>query len=144
MENYKELWDRVLKELQYTKKVIVLSVVVYFLFVLFEIPYVGMFTGNLIQGEYFLWPLFAVSGCILINNLSKLFSGKKIVDNGIGYIGLNSMTYYVQHWVVLSLMLGSSILMKIDFLNIYAVILCIVIVLFFSTSYNLLNRKIRK
>ena len=72
--------------------------------VITNIPYVGMFSGNLIQGNYLLWPLFSISGIICMNNISRYIDKIKI-GKAFGFVGRYSMNFYVLHWIILSCIL---------------------------------------
>ncbi len=127
-----------LKNIQYRKDIFFISAVLFLGFVLTKIPYVGMFTGNLVQGEYCLWPLFATAGCIVINNLGRCFCNEYF-EKILGFVGFNSMEYYTQHWIVLS-----CILEILKFRNTLCVVLiCIASVLMFTTLYIFLIKKLR-
>ena len=50
------------------------------------------------EGSYVYWLIGSILACLTINTICKM----RIFDRlGLGYIGRNSMMFYVSHWVIL-------------------------------------------
>lgn len=132
-----------LKTLQYNRWMFVFAVIIYGAFCLTEIPYVGMFTGNLVQGNYLLWPVFAISGCVVINNVFKYLQklGFTTLFRPIEILGLHSMTYYVQHWIVLVITLYVAKRYSGD--NGILAIIALVTIIVFSTLFVMVDKRLR-
>lgn len=100
------LAGNVLKDKQYSNKVLFASIV---LFLLSLLCYSGvdMRANRLIAGYYPIWFVFATSGCVISNNIAKLIPNRFIQHhrNYITLIGRESMGLYVSHWPVLLIFL---------------------------------------
>lgn len=90
-----------MKDRQYSKKVVVLSLIT-FIVILICIPSrVALFHLKLIEGSPFLWIIAAVAGIIIVNNIGAKMSGSKFVlCNVLTYIGQNSMIFFVSHFII--------------------------------------------
>lgn len=132
-----------LKSLQYNKWVFLFATLIYVMFCLIEIPYVGMFTGNIVQGHYLLWPLFAVSGCVVINNIFKYVLELRFISlfKPLEFLGKHSMTYYVQHWIFLVLTLYVVKRYNDDGRTLAAITFIVIIV--FSTLFIITEKRLR-
>lgn len=91
---------------QYTMPYLIAGIIFYISYVIggsvgFDFRSNGIETSN-----YLFCMVASLGGILTINNASKRF---KCIGNWLVYIGKNSMTYYVAHWVVLGL---SSILFR--------------------------------
>ena len=92
-----------LRQIQYSKIAFILSSIVYISFLFSEISFVDINTNTLQSGNYFLWPIFALSGIVCINNLF-MYGIEYIQKIKIfNHIGENSMSYYVSHWIIINI-----------------------------------------
>lgn len=56
---------------------------------------------RLVEGSVFLWPFAACAGIIVVNNLAqKLYNEATLINKILSYIGKNSITFYVTHFIV--------------------------------------------
>lgn len=95
-----------LKDKQYEMKYMVLGLLFYLLYAIYYHSYFDFRSNQINPSFYILCFLSCIGGIIVYNNIFKrLFSNFKILE----YIGRNSMSYYVLHWIVLGVM---SILFK--------------------------------
>lgn len=86
-----------MRQVQYNKAVVVLAVCVYVYFGLSGLTLVDIRSNHLIRGIYAVYPLWALSGIVFINNIFKHIRIKPIE-----HIGKDSMDYYVYHWVLIT------------------------------------------
>ena len=119
--------------------IVFLAIITYFI-ILIVIPSSIDFRKNEVTlGYYSTAVLFAISGCILINNLFNKFTCKYDL---LSYIGKRSMAFYVLHWIVLRLCkLSMSVFETFDSISfiIFAIISCIIILPIITES--LINSK---
>ena len=86
-----------LKDIQYTKYVVITSAIVYLIHLFFPIH----IDFRIIDSDNLaLAILFSLSGIILYDFIFKRHLNKRIPV--LTYIGRNSMTYYVTHYVIMS------------------------------------------
>lgn len=92
-----------IKEVQYKRPIIIVSVIVHVLIITLYFSFVDMFKNNLIEGSYLLWMVSGVSGCIIINNVfKKLVSYYNYTFPILNYIGVNSMSFFAMHmWIII-------------------------------------------
>lgn len=88
-----------MKNLQFKNMTLVLSLVLYFIVLLFVPSRIDFHTNDCGKGYYWLAIVFSLSGCVVVNNLFKKFpySSFKFFEN----IGRCSMNLYVQHWPII-------------------------------------------
>lgn len=135
----------VIKDSQYKKEVFLLSLLIVVAFLIFGVSYVGMFSGNLIRGYFLLWPVYAVSGIVLVNNVAKYTSNQPFVRTllyPLTFLGKHSMDYYVQHWLVLIVFLYFFV--EFDIQRSYEVVIGILVaILTVTTLYIAIMRSIK-
>lgn len=69
-----------------------------------EIPFLYMHANKMNSGNYILFYPFALAGIITINRLFEILTFKtKLKYRILGYIGRNSMFFYVAHWILLTI-----------------------------------------
>ena len=89
-----------LKEAQFSNKIFIISSIFYFIIAIIA-PAFGDIRKNIMyEGNYFVWYIFCTCGIITINNIIKRL---KIRDYVLTTIGKDSMTYYVTHWIFLTI-----------------------------------------
>jgi len=134
-----------IKNYQYRIGLFLLSILIVGIFIVIGIPYVGMFSGNLISGYFLLWPIYAVGGVVIVNNIAMFVSKLafiKIMLKPLMFIGINSMVYYVQHWLVLIVFL--FLLKRYTSLNsLNVVICCFAMIIATTTLYIVCQRCIK-
>lgn len=90
-----------LKDLQFTKHVIITSLIIHCIILMFCFSFVDMFKNDLLQGSYVFWLLSSITGCVIINNIFRKLS-KNIDSPLLNYIGRNSMTFLLIHlWLII-------------------------------------------
>lgn len=88
-----------LKDKQFSIYVLLTSLVCYFTIFFLCYSNVDVNQSKLLDGNFFLWYIIAISGCVTINNI---FYRYDILNNKyLKIIGKNSMQYYVIHWPLL-------------------------------------------
>lgn len=93
-------FGHLMRQYQYKKYVFALACVTY-LAILFMIQNSIDFRTNMVNGgNYLAAVLFALVGCVVINNLFKRMPFRISV---LEWIGKRSMNFYVMHWLVLLL-----------------------------------------
>lgn len=94
-----------LKDNQYKKIYLIIGLLFYLIYV-FYFPSYFDFRSNIIKPSFYILCIVScLGGIIVYNNIFKRLPNFKILE----YIGRNSMSYYVLHWIVLGIM---SILFK--------------------------------
>lgn len=88
-----------LRQKQYSKMILLTSIIIYLIVGIICYTQVDMRSNRVSEGEYALWPLFSLSGIIILNNIFKLANVKVAC---LVYIGKNSMDFYVTHWLIIS------------------------------------------
>ena len=90
-----------LKNLQYSKKVVIGSLIVLVAIGFFKPTFVTMYGNTLLyeDGIYLLWYPFCLAGIIVFNNLIKRV-GFILEHFHFNDIGHHSMVYYVVHWPI--------------------------------------------
>ncbi len=77
--------------------IIACSIILYLSIVCLVPSYVDMRVNILWEGSYIYWLIGSIPACLAINAICRM----KIFDRlGLGYIGRNSMMFYVSHWVI--------------------------------------------
>ena len=72
-------------------------IIIYLSIVCLEPSYVDMRVNILWEGLYVYWLIGSILACLTINTICRM----RIFDRlGLGYIGRNSMMFYVSHWVI--------------------------------------------
>lgn len=90
-----------LKSIQYRKNVYFFSVALYLFIFCFRYSAIDVRTNLLnSNGIYWCAILYALAGCVVIDNL---FCIQKFHLKWLTYIGRNSMIFYVLHWMILIL-----------------------------------------
>lgn len=72
-------------------------ILLYFSIVVFGQCYVDMRVNILWHGSYLCWLIGSVPACLAINIICRISIFGKL---GLGWIGRNSMMFYVSHWVI--------------------------------------------
>ena len=90
-----------LKKRQFDSVVLFVAAI-FFLAVLALIPSrVDFQHTRVVEGSAFIWPFAACSGIIVVNNLAKiLYNEKWLIIRLLSYVGRNSITFYVTHFIV--------------------------------------------
>lgn len=65
-----------------------------------DFPYLYMHANKMYRGDYVLFYPMALAGIIMTNNVFRIVS-KHVRFHILGYIGRNSMNFYVTHWMLL-------------------------------------------
>ena len=134
-----------IKDNQYKKEVFMLSLLIVVAFLIIGISYVGMFSGNLIKGYFLLWPVYAVSGIVLVNNIAKYTSNLafvRVLLQPLAFLGKNSMDYYVLHWLLLIVFLYYAD--EFNLLRSFEVVIgLLVVILIVTTIYIVIMRSIK-
>lgn len=89
-----------MKERQFDIKIGTISLMLY-LGIMIICPSHLIFRSNTlnVNGNYFFAILFSLAGCIVFDNLFKRIPNIQLLQ----FIGKNSMTYYVTHWIILNI-----------------------------------------
>lgn len=89
-----------IKEKQFEKSLFFPALMIY-LGVMFLQPSHLVFRSNTLNsgGRYLLAIVFSLSACVVFNNIFKKLPN----CNYLQFIGKNSMTYYVTHWIILNI-----------------------------------------
>lgn len=90
---------RILAERQYSRPVFAVSVLVYAVVYVLSPSYVDMHTNMLSEGEYLIWAVSSVAGCVVADNVFP--NKQKPYFKMPNAVGRNSMNYYVCHWIVI-------------------------------------------
>lgn len=85
---------------QFEKKYFAISCLVMIVFFAKGVPYVVMRSNELIYGDYFLWFLYSLCACIVVNNIFKIVKRQSWL---LHYIGENAMNIYLTHWIVITI-----------------------------------------
>ena len=64
-----------------------------------DFPYLYMHANKMYRGDYVLFYPMALAGIIMTNNVFRIVS-KYVRFQILGYIGRNSMNFYVTHWIL--------------------------------------------
>lgn len=64
-----------------------------------DFPYLYMHANKMYRGDYVLFYPMALAGIIVTNNVFRIVS-KHVRFKILGYIGRNSMNFYVTHWIL--------------------------------------------
>lgn len=92
-----------LKEEQQSSRILFLSsLILYGLFCICGLSIVDMRTNSITSGFYFLWPICAISGVVVINNIFRV-TCHKIKYSILIKIGKNSLSIFVVHWLIIEL-----------------------------------------
>lgn len=93
-------WNKLKK-----KNLVIVAATLIFIFVsVFFRPYVDMRENSLLKGDYLVWPIWSLSGVVLVNFL--FFQISRLRINPLRFLaplGKESMSYYVAHWPVILL-----------------------------------------
>lgn len=81
-----------LKSLQYNKKMVIISSVLYFLIILFYPSQIHVHNNVLLMGNYLLCGISALAGIIFFNNVFKFFN-----ISYLSFIGTNALVIYGVH-----------------------------------------------
>ena len=111
-----------LSSFQYKNILFFISIIMYFVFVVVGVSFVDINSNTLKCGNYLLWPLFAISGIICFDNIFRYIDCFFKKWSVLHYIGNNSMTFYVSHWVVLNM--GMLIFKNLFEMEKYDVLCC--------------------
>lgn len=90
----------VMRERQFNKVVLFVSFILYF-GIMIICPSHLIFGANSLNngGSYGLAIVYSVTGCIFFNNLFRKIPNSTVLQ----FVGKNSMTYYVVHWIVINI-----------------------------------------
>lgn len=88
------------KEKQFSNVYFIFSVFLFIIITIFIPSFADIHKNTLFQGNYYIWLLYCGCGIISINNIAKRLN---ISNLFIERIGKDSMTYYVTHWLFLSI-----------------------------------------
>lgn len=97
-----------LKTLEQNNIVFISSLIIYGLVCcacflgIIEFPYLYMHANKMTCGNYLLYYPTALAGIIVINNLFRLLC-KRVRFRILGFIGRNSMYFYVTHWILFTI-----------------------------------------
>lgn len=91
-------FGHLMRNVQYEKSVFALTGIAYLAIMLMMRSTIDFRTNMLHGGNYPVAVLFALSGCVVINNLFKRMPFRISV---LEWIGKRSMNFYVMHWLVL-------------------------------------------
>ena len=97
---------RTLKEIQYDRYVLIISIFLLVVLSLFCFTYVGMRENIVVQGNYFLWPIQSIASIVCFNNVTKIINNKYLDSNFcymLRFVGKYSMWFYVSHWPIILL-----------------------------------------
>lgn len=89
----------IIRQAQYKIPIVFLAFCIYAYFGISGLTIVDMRSNHLIRGIYAIYPLWALSGIVLMNNIFKHIRIKPIE-----HIGKDSMDYYVYHWIVITIL----------------------------------------
>lgn len=93
----------ILSSFQYNRVLFVASILLYVGFLIEGVSFVDINSNTLQCGCYLLWPIFALSGIVSFNNLFRCLDYYFKKSSLLQYIGHNSLTFYVSHWIVLNI-----------------------------------------
>ncbi len=79
--------------------ILIICTIIYAATTYFDPSYLDFKINDLINGNYFLYLLSAISGILLFSGLFKYSSGIRPVN----YVGRQSMVYFVLHWPIILL-----------------------------------------
>ncbi len=103
-----------LKETEQKRWVFIVSILVFglvlcaYLFGLTDdFPYLYMHANKMYRGNYLLFFPMAVAGIIITNNIFRILC-KHIRFRILGYVGFNSMNFYVTHWILFTIVVFVS------------------------------------
>lgn len=71
----------------------------YIVGLIMDFPYLYMHANKMYRGDYVLFYPMALAGIIMTNNAFRIVS-KYVRFQILGYIGRNSMNFYVTHWIL--------------------------------------------
>lgn len=90
----------ILKNVQYNKYLFIISVITYIGIIIYIPTFVDFRSNTFTKGNYIAWILSSLAGIITFNNIFKYIPVRfKLLNN----IGKDSMSYYVTHWIILSI-----------------------------------------
>lgn len=92
----------IFKDIQYKRWILYTSIVIYIITFVLIPSFVDVRANICSNGNYMVFYVSALSSIIILNNISKIFEPYFPV---IRKIGMNSMSYYLSHWIVMSLAL---------------------------------------
>lgn len=90
----------ILRDKQNLPFVWIISIVVYLLFAILGVSYVDMFPNTLMKGDYLLWFVFSIAGCITFNTIFEKIPYKSKI---LTWVGKNSMIIYATHFLVIDI-----------------------------------------
>lgn len=125
-----------LKDYQYNRWVVLIAAVIYvFCYVLFP-SNVDVRANYVTSGTYLGFLVYALCAIILLNNIFLMIPFL-FADRVLVHIGQNSMSYYLLHWPLITLVLG---VLHIFNSNLSNTILCIISLLVCVVILPLLNK----
>lgn len=90
----------ILKNVQYNKYLFIISVITYIGIIIYIPTFVDFRSNTFTKENYIAWILSSLAGIITFNNIFKYIPVRfKLLNN----IGKDSMSYYVTHWIILSI-----------------------------------------
>lgn len=111
---------------QKRKSTFVYSAIILCIMLLIGIPSVAMRSNALLEGNYLLWYVYSVAGCLFINKLMTYIPYKKILK----WIGRNSMPIYITHWLIIKLFELSVGILNIELTKMqrFSVLLAVIVI----------------
>lgn len=131
------------RERQYKKSIWFISIFLFFIFLCLYPSNIDIHKNKLLFGNYYLWIIYSLVGIISFNGLFNTFFEKiKIIPfkSILCNLGKDSMTYYVIHWILITLGSIICIIFHVDnkcFHLILTLLLCL-------TMLPLINYHIKK
>lgn len=90
----------ILRNAQYNKYLFIISIITYIGIIIYIPTFVDFRSNTFTKGNYIAWILSSLAGIITFNNIFKYIPVRfKLLNN----IGKDSMSYYVTHWIILSI-----------------------------------------
>ena len=133
-----------LKTTQFSRIFFVIASILY-LATLFFPSAVDMFPNKLMHGEYFLWLVGSIAGCILFNNVFAFLKNGRLKI--FAFVGRNSMLFYCFHWVILTI---ANLIKKLSAIEMsgqalffyYLGSITVFFVIFFSVRHGITKRNV--
>lgn len=133
-----------LKEYQYKKPVALISIFVAVIIYICFPSMVDMRSNHILSGNYVMWLLYSISGIITINNFFKYFK-LHVLGKILVFVGRNSMTFYVLHWIVMTIVLTICVILNVKtYFPWMAILVNAILLSFISLRINKTENKIIK
>lgn len=92
----------IFKDIQYKRWILYTSIAIFIITFALIPSFVDVRANTCSDGNYMVFYVSALCSIIILNNISKIFEQYFPV---ISKIGMNSMSYYLTHWIIMSLAL---------------------------------------